>query len=1047
VLQVRLLGELEVRADEGAIAAPASRRAWELLAWLALHPGEHPRSAVAARFWPDVLDSSARASLRNAAWALRRALGPGAEDALTAGRDRIGLSCESDAAAFDAHVAAGELEAAVALCRGPLLADFDEDWVLEARDAHNERVGAALARLAASAGSPAEAVGWARRRLALDPLDEQAARELMQRLLDAGDRAGALTVAARLGERMRATLGLATSAQTRALVAEIRAAEEAPGPAAIAPAAPVAGGSGDATPLVGRDDALAKLTATWADVRSGHGAVAVIGGEGGIGKTRLAGELLSRAAADRALVASCAALDLRGAPPFGMWAELLSGLARELAPAPAIATWPEELARIAPAVPRLLGRAAPAAPDVGAAEMARARLFEAAVELLDHATTTRPLVLLFDDAHLADDPSLELCAYVARRIAALPVLLVLTRRMAPRRDEIEALLLAARARGVSTSEIDLQPLSRADVERLVAAVGALDAPRRDQVIAAADGNPLLALESARAAARGDQGPPSSLRATVRAAVAPLPAPARQIAELAAVAARDLERAELAALAHPSAVLAALDCGLLQSVDGRLGYRHALLREAVYAALDDAHRCTLHETLATTLDRRAAEAARHLVLAGRHDLAARKLVQAGEEAFRATAFEQAAAFQEEAAKLAPGDPPALLALAHSYAILGRRDAALAALEAALPRLDPGEHAAAHLKAARWFRSSLCDPARARHFAQRGLDALDPGDDARELRFELLAIRAWTEITLEGVDSADGTIAEIARLDVDLERHPLLRSDLDTIRGFVALARGRLDEAEALLLRSAEAGRHAARPDMAYGGWANAACAAIGAGRLEEALGYSDRALELSTGLPTIRLQVLGMRGYILSRLGRHAEAGIASEAQAEVAEGLGAAELCAMAAHDGGLLALAAGEYGRAASLLESALAGDPPIVRAEARLRRAEALARCGHPDEAEAEIRAATQEPVRPSYRPAALVARMAFAQALVARARGDHPLAQRRFEEAAAQWRRIGGEDAVADHLASLVDLGRPPIVGVLDPALELERIEEELARHAHV
>ena len=169
MLRVRLLGELQAEADGEPIAMPPGRRAWALLAWLALHPGEHARGSVAARFWPDVLDSSARASLRSALWELRRALGD--DDALAAGRDRIALRCETDLAAFDAFVAAGRLEEAVALHRGPLLADLDDDWVLEARDEHAERLGAALARLAAAAYRPADAVGWARRRLALDPLD------------------------------------------------------------------------------------------------------------------------------------------------------------------------------------------------------------------------------------------------------------------------------------------------------------------------------------------------------------------------------------------------------------------------------------------------------------------------------------------------------------------------------------------------------------------------------------------------------------------------------------------------------------------------------------------------------------------------------------------------------------------------------------------------------------------------------------------------------------------------------------------------------------
>src|SRR4051812_32327022 len=189
MLSVQLLGEVQAEVDGAVVTPPASRRAWSLLAWLALHPGEHARGALAARFWPDVLDSSARASLRSALWELRRALGTDA--ALVAGRNRIQLRSETDIAAFGALVAAGRLEAAVALHRGPLLGGLDDDWVLEARDELAEQVGSAYARLASAAERPADAVGWARRRLALDPLDEDAARDLMRRMAAAGDPRGA----------------------------------------------------------------------------------------------------------------------------------------------------------------------------------------------------------------------------------------------------------------------------------------------------------------------------------------------------------------------------------------------------------------------------------------------------------------------------------------------------------------------------------------------------------------------------------------------------------------------------------------------------------------------------------------------------------------------------------------------------------------------------------------------------------------------------------------------------------------------------------------
>lgn len=222
MLRVRLLGELQIQVDGDPVEPPASRRARGLLAWLALHPGEHARGTVAARFWPDVLDSSARASLRSAAWTLRRELGPAAEGALTAGRDRIGLRCETDLTEFEAHIAAGRLREAVELCSGPLLAELDDDWVLEARDEHSERLAAALTRLAAGAATPQEAMTWARRRLTLDPLDEEAARDLMRRLTAAGDRAAALAVYERLSDRLRTGLGLAPSPDTRALATGVR---------------------------------------------------------------------------------------------------------------------------------------------------------------------------------------------------------------------------------------------------------------------------------------------------------------------------------------------------------------------------------------------------------------------------------------------------------------------------------------------------------------------------------------------------------------------------------------------------------------------------------------------------------------------------------------------------------------------------------------------------------------------------------------------------------------------------------------------------------
>ena len=316
---------------------------------------------------------------------------------------------------------------------------------------------------------------------------------------------------------------------------------------------------------------------------------------------------------------------------------------------------PDDLAVIAPSLPRRLGRAFVAYGPPAAPEHARSRLLEAAVDAVEHAGADRPLVLLLDDAHLADTPSLELLAYVLRRFTGLGVLAILTCRTTPQRPDLDALLRAHVGRGGELLELDVLPLPRGDVERLVATVAELPPEQRAQVIAAADGNPLLAIEGARAAGAGRDGPPESLQAVVRAAVGRLPDGARRAAELAAVAGRDLTLTEVGALASQEDVLRALDCGLLTAEHGDFGYRHALLRDAALADMPEPRRRGLHEELAGALRGPAAETARHLRLAGRDDLAAGRLARAARDAAAVGAVDEAAEFLREALELRPATP--------------------------------------------------------------------------------------------------------------------------------------------------------------------------------------------------------------------------------------------------------------------------------------------------------------------------------------------------------------------------------------------------------
>ena len=218
MLRARVLGDLTIELDGSELEPPASRRARALLGFLALDRRMHARSSLAPRFWPAVLDESARTSLRSALSALRRALGPDADRYLIATRDEVGLAGHTlvwtDVAEFDRYVREGRLEDALELSRGELLAGLDDDWVYERRDEHRERVASVLARLAADAegaGDLERAITHTRRQVALDPLAEEPQRALMRRLAAAGDRAGAVRTYERLGQQLRDELRIAPS--------------------------------------------------------------------------------------------------------------------------------------------------------------------------------------------------------------------------------------------------------------------------------------------------------------------------------------------------------------------------------------------------------------------------------------------------------------------------------------------------------------------------------------------------------------------------------------------------------------------------------------------------------------------------------------------------------------------------------------------------------------------------------------------------------------------------------------------------------------------
>jgi DNA-binding SARP family transcriptional activator len=628
MLRIALLGGLRLEADGAAIAPPESRRARALLAWLALHPGRHGRSQLAGLLRPDASEEQARRSLRQATWFTGRALGDSAAETLVATRGEVGL--DPAAVAIDvrellAGAAGGDLEAARTLRTRPLLPELDDEWAIAAREELRTELAELLARQAAAAeraGDLEAAVRWARERAAADPLSEVAQTELMRLLHEAGDRAAALQVADALRRRLTEELGITPSADTRAAIERMLTSDERPGatarPAAPAPTtlpAPLAAVADE--PLVGRDTQLARLEQAWLRAGSGTPQIVVLSGDPGIGKTRLAAEIATRAAGGAVLYGRCDEEPVASYQPF---TEALDrGVEDGVLP---IAAVPDvhagELARMLPRV-AAARRAPPPEPDPDA-ELARYRMFEAVRAALEAMTADRPALLVLDDMQSAGAGALALLTHLAARLRGEPLLLLIAFRDIgggglPR-------LLAQLRRSRSVERIALGPLDAGAIARLMTGDASADAAER--VRQRTGGNPLFVVETLRDG--GEDDVPAALRELIAQRVDALGDDALALLRAAAVAGVVFELDDLRAvceLAEDELIRAlerALDARVIREEAGAIGvyeFAHALVADAVYAGMSGARRARLHRRLGEALAERGAPAgavAHHLLAA-------------------------------------------------------------------------------------------------------------------------------------------------------------------------------------------------------------------------------------------------------------------------------------------------------------------------------------------------------------------------------------------------------------------------------------------------
>jgi class 3 adenylate cyclase len=443
--------------------------------------------------------------------------------------------------------------------------------------------------------------------------------------------------------------------------------------------------------LVGREEELARLRAAVADAAAGRSRFVLVAGEAGIGKSRLAAELVDAPGADvHALVGRCLAIG-HGGLPYAPLAGALRRLGRDLDPATLTQVLGPARADLARLVPDLAAGGRPGSEASGGVvdRADRARLFELLLGFFARLGADRPVLFVVEDVHWADDATRDLLTYLVANLRAEHVALVATLRTdAVGLDPGFASWLVELGRASGSERLDLGPLSSGQVADQVRAIlGSPPPPTLTAAVAARSGGNALFVE-ALVAAGAEAGPdgrdaagaprlPDTLRAMLAARIRDVPSATAAVIRVLAVAGRAVDDRLLAAVTGLPA--AAVDEALRDAVARHLvdvdphgqlvDVHHVLLREAILAELLGGERRELHAALAAVLTARpeladpspagaAGEVAQHWAAADRPAEAFRAALAAADAALGVRAFAEAARFRRRALDLLPRLPAGL-----------------------------------------------------------------------------------------------------------------------------------------------------------------------------------------------------------------------------------------------------------------------------------------------------------------------------------------------------------------------------------------------------
>ena len=653
-MQFRILGPLEVL--ERDVAQPlggAKQRA--VLAILILRRGELVSGErLADDLWGECPPATAAKTLQGYISRLRKALG---EDVLrTRGRgyvltlpsgrldvdefERLAAEGRHALSDGDAGRAAERLHAALALWRGSPLADFTYEPFAQTEIARLEeaRLASIEDRIDAdlALGRHGQLVSELERLVREHPARERLRGQLMLSLYRAGRQADALECY-RIGRRaMMDDLGLEPGRALQDLEAAILRHDAILDPPAEATTSSLAVGVGEAgriprrealprEPVLGREDQLGQLRGGLDAALDGRGVMYMIGGEAGIGKSRLADELARDARARGARVVWGRCWEVGGAPAYWPWVQVLRALLHDRESVDLRSFRGPGASSLLALIPEQRDPPVALATPLAESEGARFQLFDAVAWLLRHATSAQPVVIVLDDLHAADTPSLLLLQFLAGQLGDTHLMLIgLYRDDDPSDSGALNACVASLAREQTTRRMRLTGLTAADTAAMIDAItGRHVAESIARTIhSETEGNPLFVGEIVRlleAEGRLEHPPddprrgrqlPDTVREVIAQRLRRLTSDCLRLLDVACTLGREFGLKELAAVAEidEATVLESIDEAITARVlaeaptIGRLRFSHALVRDTLYEGLTPGRRRAAHLRAAEILER-------------------------------------------------------------------------------------------------------------------------------------------------------------------------------------------------------------------------------------------------------------------------------------------------------------------------------------------------------------------------------------------------------------------------------------------------------------